>query len=414
MSFIINKKINVRCSYTIKCISVILAVVCCGIFGVCEKYVKSFPDDITVYGNENISYNHSITISSNNQSIKEIKANADIGEISQVKNLTLFNIIPIKEVNVHTVEKRFVVPCDNLFGIKFYTKGISVINCNNIELGFKTVNPGAECGLRSGDTILKINGKDMTSCEDMQSEITSSGGGSLNIECERQGEIFHTVITPVQSDGEYRVGLWIRDSCAGLGTMTFYDPETNKFAALGHGICDSDTGELLPLDSAEITQAKISTITKGTNGSPGIINGYFASDETSGRALLNNETGLYGILDNPTSYFEPIEIANIQDIRKGEAQILCTLDDGEPKYYSIEITGVNYDEKNKTKNLQIVATDNRRLEKTGGIVQGMSGSPILQNGKLVGAVTHVLITNSAKGYGIFAQNMFDEIDKKLN
>lgn len=414
MSFIINKKINVRCSYTIKCISVILAVVCCGIFGVCEKYVKSFPDDITVYGNENISYNHSITISSNNQSIKEIKANADIGEISQVKNLTLFNIIPIKEVNVHTVEKRFVVPCGNLFGIKFYTKGISVINCNNIELGFKTVNPGAECGLRSGDTILKINGKDMTSCEDMQSEITSSGGGSLNIECERQGEIFHTVITPVQSDGEYRVGLWIRDSCAGLGTMTFYDPETNKFAALGHGICDSDTGELLPLDSAEITQAKISTITKGTNGSPGIINGYFASDETSGRALLNNETGLYGILDNPTSYFEPIEIANIQDIRKGEAQILCTLDDGEPKYYSIEITGVNYDEKNKTKNLQIVATDNRLLEKTGGIVQGMSGSPILQNGKLVGAVTHVLITNSAKGYGIFAQNMFDEIDKKLN
>ena len=414
MSFIINKKINVRCSYTIKCISVILAVVCCGIFGVCEKYVKSFPDDITVYGNENISYNHSITISSNNQSIKEIKANADIGEISQVKNLTLFNIIPIKEVNVHTVEKRFVVPCDNLFGIKFYTKGISVINCNNIELGFKTVNPGAECGLRSGDTILKINGKDMTSCEDMQSEITSSGGGSLNIECERQGEIFHTVITPVQSDGEYRVGLWIRDSCAGLGTMTFYDPETNKFAALGHGICDSDTGELLPLDSAEITQAKISTITKGTNGSPGIINGYFASDETSGRALLNNETGLYGILDNPTSYFEPIEIANIQDIRKGEAQILCTLDDGEPKYYSIEITGVNYDEKNKTKNLQIVATDNRLLEKKGGIAQGMSGSPILQNGKLVGAVTHVLITNSAKGYGIFAQNMFDEIDKKLN
>ena len=410
----INKKLNVRCSQAIKCISIILAVVCCGIFGVCEKCIKSFPDDITVYGNENISYKYSITISPNNQSIKEIKANADMGENSQIKNLTLLNIIPIKEVNVHTVEKRFVVPCGNLFGIKFYTKGISVINCNNIELGFKTVNPGAECGLRSGDTILKINGKDMTSCEDMQSEITSSGGGSLNIECERQGEIFHTVITPVQSDGEYRVGLWIRDSCAGLGTMTFYDPETNKFAALGHGICDSDTGELLPLDSAEITQAKISTITKGTNGSPGIINGYFASDETSGRALLNNETGLYGILDNPTSYFEPIEIANIQDIRKGEAQILCTLDDGEPKYYSIEITGVNYDEKNKTKNLQIVATDNRLLEKTGGIVQGMSGSPILQNGKLVGAVTHVLITNSAKGYGIFAQNMFDEIDKKLN
>ena len=337
-----------------------------------------------------------------------------MGEISKSKNLMLMNIIPIKEVNVRTVPKRFVVPCGTLFGIKFHTKGISVINCNNIELGFKTVNPGEECGLRSGDTILKINGRDMTSCTDMQNEIAASGGESLNMECERQGEIFHANITPIESDGEYRVGLWIRDSCAGLGTMTFYDPETNKFAALGHGICDSDTGELLPLDSAEITQAKISTITKGTNGSPGSINGYFASDEASGNALINNETGLYGFLNNPISYFEPIEIANIQDVQKGAAQILCTLDDGEPKYYSIEITGVNYDEKNKTKNLQIVATDNRLLEKTGGIVQGMSGSPILQNGKLVGAVTHVLITNSAKGYGIFAQNMFDEIEKKIN
>ena len=398
----------------IKSISVILAVVCCGIFGVCEKCQKSFPSDITVYENENISYSYSITISPNNQSIKEIKVNSDMGEISKSKNLMLMNIIPIKEVNVRTVPKRFVVPCGTLFGIKFHTKGISVINCNNIELGFKTVNPGEECGLRSGDTILKINGRDMTSCTDMQNEIAASGGESLNMECERQGEIFHANITPIESDGEYRVGLWIRDSCAGLGTMTFYDPETNKFAALGHGICDSDTGELLPLDSAEITQAKISTITKGTNGSPGSINGYFASDEASGNALINNETGLYGFLNNPISYFEPIEIANIQDVQKGAAQILCTLDDGEPKYYSIEITGVNYDEKNKTKNLQIVATDNRLLEKTGGIVQGMSGSPILQNGKLVGAVTHVLITNSAKGYGIFAQNMFDEIEKKIN
>ena len=328
----------------------------------------------------------------------------------------LLNIIPIKEINVHATEKKLVVPCGTLFGIKFYTKGISVINCNDIDIGFRTVNPGEESGLRSGDTILRINGKDMRNCKDMQREITESGGSSISIEYDRQGQIFNTIITPVQSDGEYRVGLWIRDSCAGLGTMTFYDPATNKFAALGHGICDSDTGELLPLDSADITQAKIGSITKGSNGVPGSINGYFANEnnEASGRAIINNETGLYGILDEPVSYSEPVEIANIQDIHKGEAQILCTLDDGKPKYYNIEITGVNYDEKNKTKNLQIVATDNRLLEKTGGIVQGMSGSPILQNGKLVGAVTHVLVTNSAKGYGIFAQNMYEEIDKNLN
>lgn len=400
----------------IKSISVTLAVLCFGLFGFLEKCESSLPDNINVYCNENISFNHFITVSLNNQSKKEIKVNSDIGDNSQIKNLMLLNIIPIKEINVHSTEKKFVVPCGTLFGIKFYTRGISVISCNDIDIGSTTVNPGLESGLDAGDIILKINNIEVTDCDDMKRIISESGGSCINIEYEHQGKIRHTQITPVLVGGTYKIGLWIRDSCAGLGTMTFYDPSTNRFAALGHGICDSDTGELLPLDSAEITQAKIGSITKGSSGVPGIINGYFADGKTemSGYAITNNETGLYGILETPISYFEPVEIANIQEVHKGAAQILCTLDDGKPKYYSIEITGVNYDENNKTKNLQIAATDNRLLDKTGGIVQGMSGSPILQNGKLVGAVTHVLVTNSAKGYGIFAQNMFDEIDKNDN
>ncbi len=326
----------------------------------------------------------------------------------------LLDIIPIKEVNVRTVEKKFVVPCGNLFGIKFHTKGVTVINCNDIMVGLSSYNPGEECGLMPGDNILSVNGEEIESCDDIQNIILNSGGSPLRVEFERQGEYYHTDMTPVRSKGEYKAGLWIKDSCAGLGTMTFYDPETNYFASLGHGICDSDTGELLLLDRAEITGAEISSITRGTNGIPGSINAFFSGSESTGQALLNNQTGLYGILKDPVSDFEPVEIANIQDIRKGPAEILCTLDENGPQYYSIEITHVDYDEKNKTKNLQIIATDERLLNKTGGIIQGMSGSPILQNGKLIGAVTHVLVTNSAKGYGIFAQNMYDEIDKNLN
>ena len=196
--------------------------------------------------------------------------------------------------------------------------------------------------------------------------------------------------------------------------MTFYDPNSNYFAALGHGICDSDTGEIMPLGSADITSAQIGSITKGTNGIPGSINGYFDGGNAIGHAVVNNELGLYGLLYGEVPNFEPVEIANIKDVQKGKAQILCSLDGGSPKYYNIEITNVNYDPQNKTKNLQITASDTELLEKTGGIVQGMSGSPILQNGKLVGAVTHVFMTNPTKGYGIFAQNMYDEIAKRQN
>lgn len=330
------------------------------------------------------------------------------------KELMLLNIIPIKEVNVHNTEKKYVVPCGNLFGIKFYTKGVVVIKCSDIILNDKTENPGSSGGLAPGDTIIRINNKEVVCCNDIKEVVSESKGNSLEVAFERQGKEYITRLTPVStdSDGDFHLGLWIRDSCAGLGTMTFYEPDSKRFASLGHGICDSDTGKVLPLDSALITEAKVASITKGSQAVTGSINGYFAGgDKTLGVALRNCETGLYGTLTDTPCQAQPIEIANVQEITKGPAQIICTLDNGEPQYYNIEITRIDYDINNKTKNLQIIATDKRLLEKTGGIVQGMSGSPILQNGKLIGAVTHVLITNSAKGYGIFAQNMFNDMEK---
>ncbi len=399
---------------TVKILSAILAVLCSGVLGACVKLGNDLPDSYTVNKDENISFFNFNTISFNNQSKKEITVSSTLNGGSFSGSLMLLDIIPIKEVNVHYDEKKFVVPCGDIFGIKFHTKGITIIKCSDITSGLSSFSPGNDCGLQPGDNILSANGENISCCDDFRNIIQTGKGEPIEIEFEREGKTYHTDLTPIKNKGEYKAGLWVRDSCAGLGTMTFYDPETDRFASLGHGICDSDTGELLPLDSAEITKAEISSITKGSDGIPGSINAYFSGEESDGTAFINNETGLYGVLNDPPSDREAVEIANIQDIRKGPAEILCTLDENGPQYYSIEITHVDYDEKNKTKNLQIIATDERLLEKTGGIIQGMSGSPILQNGKLIGAVTHVLVTNSAKGYGIFAQNMYNEIEKTPN
>lgn len=400
---------------TIKIFTVCLSAVCTAILGACSYLSNCLPDEFTTYKTESFILENFNTISFNNQSQKEIKVNSTGNGSTVTGNLELFNIIPIKEVNVHNEENKYAVPCGTVFGVKFYTKGVVIIKCDDIQVNGKTVNPGEESGLKAGDAVLKIDNSDITCCLDMQTAIDSSNGNPLNVVYEREGEILSTEITPVMTNetGTYKAGIWIRDSCAGLGTMTFYDPESGCFASLGHGICDADTNELLLLDNAEIVNAEISSITKGTDGIPGSINGYFESSTASGQALLNTETGLYGTLNEPISDFSPMEVANIQDVKKGYAQIICTLDDNGPQLYDIEITHVDYDETNKTKNLQITATDERLLEKTGGIVQGMSGSPIIQNGKIVGAVTHVLVANSNKGYGIFAQTMYEEIEKNL-
>ena len=391
----------------------VLAVICACIFGVCSKLGKALPDELTAYKDENISFTNFNTISYKNQSKKG--SGADLTSDGLYRgNIELFNIIPVKSVTVRQTEKKYVVPCGTLFGIKFYAKGVAVIECCSVGADGSSVNPGKDCGLEPGDTILAIDGIEPECCGDVESITEKSGGCALRLLCRRDGHDFETEITPAQVGGSYRLGLWIRDSAAGLGTMTFFDPESGTFASLGHGICDDSTGGLLEIDRAELTRVEIAGITKGADGFPGSINGYFADEPPLGAATVNSDCGLYGELSYPIINAEPVEVATIQEIHRGKAQILCTLDGGEPKLYDIEITKVDYDEKNKTKNLQIIATDEELISKTGGIIQGMSGSPILQNGKLAGAVTHVLITNSVKGYGIFAQNMFDEMEKARN
>lgn len=327
---------------------------------------------------------------------------------SYSSSIRLFGIIPIKSVNVDVVEKQYVVPCGTLFGLKIFTDGVLVVGMTDVATANGLVNPAENAGIKIGDVIVSMNSEKVNSSEDVAKAIENCGGEKVKAEIRRKNMSFEVEITPAkeESDGVYKMGLWVRDSSAGIGTLTFYDPETGLAAGLGHAICDVDTGEMLPIMSGEMVEAEILGITKGVSGDPGEIRGKFKSSVSLGRLIQNCETGVYGVL-NEIKDMETVEIALKQDIEKGAAQIISTLDnESGAEYFDCTIEKVYYNDDSPTQNIVIKITDEELLEKTGGIIQGMSGSPIIQNGKLVGAVTHVFVNDPTKGYGIFAENMY--------
>ncbi len=326
--------------------------------------------------------------------------------VNQQAEFMLFNCIPLKQVSINYTDTQYVTPCGTPFGIKIYTNGVMIVGINDIETDNGSYNPCKDADIKEGDMIKSINNQTITSNSDISDIVKKNKNNTLNISIYRNGQILNKQICAVKSkSGEYKIGLWVRDSCAGIGTMTFYDEETNKFAGLGHGICDIDTDELMPVSKGEIVNAEITSIKKGIVGTPGELCGIFTSNDVIGKVILNNDLGIYGTLEQSPVATSSIPVANKQKVQKGYAQILTTIDDKEPKYYDIEIVSVNYNENQETKNMVIKITDNELLSKTGGIVQGMSGSPIIQNGCLVGAVTHVFVNNPTEGYAVFAENM---------
>ncbi|MBQ2093638.1 MAG: SpoIVB peptidase, partial [Ruminococcus sp.] len=260
--------------------------------------------------------------------------------------------------------------------------------------------------LKVNDIIKEVNRIPVRTNEDLQNAAVNCEGKPISFIIERDGDRKEIVITPQKNNmGVYLLGAWIRDSCAGIGTISFYDKDKNYFAALGHGICDNDTSALLPLGSAEIVKANISSVTKSVDGKAGSLNGYFG-DETIGTLTENTPLGIYGepnsgMLDSS----KEIEIADYSEIEKGEAEIYTTIDGENAACYTAEITKLCNADESSNENFVIKITDKSLLDNCGGIVQGMSGSPIVQNGKLVGAITHVFINNTAEGYGIAAQFM---------
>lgn len=321
-------------------------------------------------------------------------------------NLALPGGIPIKQVQVQVVDREMVIPGGNAFGIKMFTEGVIVVGLSDVSSG-STRSPAKTAGVRVGDIILTMDGHSVQSNEDVGKIVSSSRGDPLNVELERGGVRQTVQLCPVKSeDGVYRAGIWVRDSSAGIGTMTFYQPSSGLFAGLGHAICDIDTGNIMPLHSGEIVDVSIMGVNKGSSGAPGELRGAFLP-KTTGELKVNSQAGIFGIGSMPDRQADPVPLAMRHEVEAGPAVIRCTLDSNQVEEFSVEIEKVSIAQDNPTKNMVLHVTDSRLLEKTGGIVQGMSGSPILQNGKLVGAVTHVFVNDPTRGYGIFAENMVE-------
>ncbi len=322
--------------------------------------------------------------------------------------VSLFGVIPVKTVNVTKTKTTEVAVLGTPFGLKVYTEGVLVVGFSDVETKNGTENPAKNCGIKVGDVILSVNGKNVTSNTGMQNEISKIKGQACELVVKREGKEFTVKLTPVlsKSDKTYKIGLWIRDSSAGIGTLTFFSPELNVVAGLGHGICDTDTGELVPFESGEFVNAEIVGIKKASGKTSGELQGVFASGEIA-ELKENDITGVYGSTENISTAVSTLKIALKQEVKVGKAQIMTTLDDEGVKVYECKIEKVYHNDSSKIKNMVIKITDNELLQKTGGIVQGMSGSPIIQNGKLIGAVTHVFVNDCTSGYGIFAENMLE-------
>lgn len=330
--------------------------------------------------------------------------------------INIFSFLSKKTVAAKTVPNVEVVPSGESIGVKIESKGILVVGLSTIiDISGKKVSPAADSGFAVGDKILKINDRSIENEQDIIEMINDerNKGKRLKVAIERKGKPLELSIKPVQSNEDklYKMGLWVRDNIAGVGTMTFYDPQTLEFAALGHGITDIDSGVLIDIDKGRIMKSKVISIQPAKKAAPGEIVGLFTDSKGIYGVISKNTTfGIYGVLEkNAVDYRRsPMPVALSTQVKEGPAKILTTIANDKVEEFDIEIQKIFRQSSANSKSMIIKITDERLIEKTGGIVQGMSGSPIIQNGMLVGAVTHVLINDPLRGYGIFAEWMLKE------
>lgn len=323
-------------------------------------------------------------------------------------DLTLLGIIPVKSETIKTVEENTVLVSGHSFGIKLYTDGVMVVGTKDITVNGKTVNPSEEAGVSVGDIIVSINGEKVYSSDRVSEILNDNNGKAFRIRINRNGEYRDLSLEPiyVDSEGAYKAGMWVRDSTAGIGTITFFNPSNSSVAALGHPITDVDTGEIMPILDGQAVETTVTSVTRSTSSETGSICCDFSNKEI-GELSKNTTHGIYGSYTDKTDLSKccEYEVALPQEVQKGFCQIITTVDENGPKVYSAEITKINQNDDEK--NMVIKITDEELIKITGGIVQGMSGSPIIQNGKLIGAITHVIVNNPLKGYAVFAQTMLE-------
>lgn len=348
----------------------------------------------------------------------EVGANISKSTVSNSQfksyNLSLFGF-DLKKIKTNIYPTTKVVPVGSLVGLKLYTQGVLVVGMSEIKgEDNKIYKPYEEAGIEQGDSIIEINNVEVNSTEDLISCVSKCRGDKINVTYVKDGEVLETQITPVKTDkNTYKLGLWVRDAEAGIGTVTFYDKSTSSFAALGHGIQDIDTGELVEISSGEFVTADILDIEKGERENPGRIEGTIEDGTKIGEIYSNTDFGVYGTTSNTNALellsAQEIEVASRSEIQAGKASIICTLEDGKREEYEIEIQKIYINNNENNKSMVVKVTDERLLEKTGGIIQGMSGSPVIQNGKLIGALTHVLVSDPSKGYALFADTMVSKL-----
>ena len=330
-------------------------------------------------------------------------------------NLNLFGTIPVKEIDVNVIPKTKVVPMGNLIGAKLYTSGVLVVGMSEIQGDDQQKHkPYEGSGIEEGDMIVEMDSKKIANTDELVETVNSSKGKAIQIKYVRNDEIITTGIQPIKSeDNEYKLGLWVRDAAAGVGTLTFYEPSTGKFAALGHGIVDVDTGDIINIANGELVTSNLVAIKKGEKGTPGEIKGSIDSGVTIGNISKNTNFGVFGLVSNKNNLnlngAKEYEVALRSEIQAGEAEIICELENGKKVQYKIEISKIYTSNNYDNKSMMIKITDERLLQKTGGIIQGMSGSPIIQNGKFVGAITNVLVSDPTTGYAIFGDLMVKQM-----
>ncbi len=313
---------------------------------------------------------------------------------------------PVATINQKHVPQTLLVG-GQTFGVKFYTQGVMVVDMSVFETEDGMCNPAKQAGLRVGDVILSINKQIVSTNRDISDIVESGNGDALTVEYSRSGKVGTLTVTPLYSTVQktYKLGLWVRDSTAGVGTVTYIDPHNRRFGALGHGISDVDTGQLMPLSDGEVLQAYIGSVVAGQKGKPGQLKGAFVEDARYGSLDINSQQGIFGnITGNALLSNEEVPVAAADQVHTGDAIIRSTVDGVTTREYTVCIEKIDL-KGNDTKNYVVRITDPDLLAITGGIVQGMSGSPILQDGRIIGALTHVLVGDPTTGYGIFIGNM---------
>jgi stage IV sporulation protein B len=388
-----------------------------------KDYIR-IPKQLVMFEGETVRFTSALpvqaSVKSNQPSVKVTEQSQSLSiqakESGEDDMILQMAGLPIKQVNVKVLSNYKVIPGGQSIGVKLNTLGVLVVGHHLVETEQGKKSPGEIAGIQVGDMITKINGKKIENMSDVSPFIQESGktGKPLNLEISRDNRTFETQLIPLKDkhDHAYRIGLYIRDSAAGIGTMTFYDPISKKYGALGHVISDMDTKKPIVVEDGQIMKSMVTSIEKGSTGNPGEKLARFSSDkEVIGNITNNSPFGIFGTLSKPIQngvLDKAIPIALSHQVKEGKAKILTVVEDDKVEEFDIEIVSTVPQKFPATKGIVIKVTDPRLLKKTGGIVQGMSGSPIIQDGKLIGAVTHVFVNDPTSGYGVHIEWMLNE------